>query len=46
MVRDCLISALARQSFCTDQHKRDVDFQVGEVILVHKDFLSDGVTMA
>ena len=44
MVRNCMIPAQVRQSVFTDQHRRDVEFQVGEEVLVHRDFLSDEVT--
>ena len=44
MARECMISAQARQSFYTDQHRRDVEFQVGEDVLVHRDFLCDDIT--
>ena len=39
-----MIAAQARQSFYTDQHRQDVSFQVGEEVLVHRDFLCDAIS--
>ena len=44
MVRDSMIAAQARQSFYTDQHRQDVSFQVGDEVLVHRDFLCDAIS--
>ena len=44
MVRDSMIAAQARQSFYTDLHRHDISFQVGEEVLVHRDFLCDAIS--
>ena len=39
LARDCMISAQARQMIYADQNRFDVVFNVGDQVLVHRDFL-------
>ena len=39
IARDCLTAAQVRQSIYADQKRYDVDFQEGDEVLVHRDFL-------
>ena len=39
LARDCLVAAQARQAFYYDHGRKEVNFQVGDSVLVHREFL-------